>query len=123
MTTAAPPGPRIAERVQAVDMLRGLVMVIMAIDHTRDFVHSAAMKFPPEDLGRTTTAIFFTRWITHVCAPAFMFCAGLGAWLRLQRGGSMARAVPVPVDARALAGRPRADRGPLRVLLQRRLQP
>jgi uncharacterized membrane protein len=65
-------------------------MVIMTIDHTRDFVHSAAMNFPPEDLARTTPAIFFTRWITHFCAPAFMFCAGLGAWFRLERGGTVA---------------------------------
>jgi uncharacterized membrane protein len=65
-------------------------MVIMAVDHTRDIVHSAAMNFPPEDLGRTTAAIFLTRWITHFCAPAFMFCAGLGAALRLERGGSLA---------------------------------
>lgn len=77
-------------RVASVDMLRGLVMVIMALDHTRDFVHSAAMSFPPEDLERTTAAIFFTRWITHFCAPAFMFCAGLGACFRLERGGSLA---------------------------------
>jgi len=74
----------------SIDILRGLVMVIMAIDHTRDFVHSAAMNFPPEDLARTTPAIFFTRWITHFCAPAFMFCAGLGAWFRLDRGGTVA---------------------------------
>jgi uncharacterized membrane protein len=66
-------------------------MVIMAIDHTRDFVHSAAMSFPPEDLARTTPAIFLTRWITHLCAPTFMLCAGLGAWFRLQqRGGTLA---------------------------------
>jgi len=90
MTTAAPPGPRIAERVQAVDILRGLVMVIMALDHTRDYVDAAAMAFPPEDLMQTTPAIFFTRWITHVCAPVFMFSAGTSAYLRLQRGATRA---------------------------------
>jgi uncharacterized membrane protein len=77
-------------RVQSVDILRGLVMMLMAIDHTRDFVHSAAMSFSPEDLARTTPAIFLTRWITHFCAPAFMFCAGLGAWFWLERGGTKA---------------------------------
>jgi uncharacterized membrane protein len=77
-------------RITAVDLLRGLVMVIMAIDHTRDYVHHAAMAFQPEDLTRTTAAIFFTRWITHVCAPAFVFTAGLGAWFRLERRGSIA---------------------------------
>ena len=93
MTTAVAAGPRITERVQAVDILRGIVMVIMALDHTRDYVHAAAMAFPPEDLTRTTAAIFFTRWITHVCAPVFMFGAGLSACLRLERaaatGGSV----------------------------------
>ena len=78
-------------RRPSVDLLRGLVMIIMAIDHTRDFVHSGAMAFQPEDLARTTPIIFMTRWITHFCAPAFMFTAGLGAWLRLERDGSAAR--------------------------------
>jgi uncharacterized membrane protein len=77
-------------RRPSIDLLRGLVMIIMAIDHTRDFVHAGAMAFPPEDLTRTTAIIFMTRWITHFCAPAFMFTAGLGAWLRLERGGSRA---------------------------------
>ena len=76
-------------RVASVDLLRGVVIVIMAIDHTRDFVHWAAMNFQPEDLARTTAPIFFTRWITHFCAPVFMFCAGLGAWFRLDRGGTV----------------------------------
>jgi len=80
---------RSAPRLTSIDLLRGLVMVIMTIDHTRDFVHSAAMNFPPEDLARTTPAIFFTRWITHICAPAFMLCAGLGVALRLDRGGTV----------------------------------
>src|SRR5688572_7156427 len=65
-------------------------MVIMALDHTRDFVHAAAMSFQPEDLRQTTAAIFMTRWITHVCAPAFMFAAGAGAFLRLERGTTTA---------------------------------
>jgi uncharacterized membrane protein len=77
-------------RVAAVDLLRGLVMVLMAIDHTRDYVHSAAMAFPPEDLAQTTPAIFLTRWITHFCAPVFMFTAGLGAYFRLERGATKA---------------------------------
>ena len=74
------------KRLQQIDILRGGIMVIMALDHVRDFFHSAALQFPPENLARTTPAIFFTRWITHFCAPVFMFCAGLGAFLWMQRG-------------------------------------
>jgi uncharacterized membrane protein len=74
-------------RVPSVDVLRGLVMVIMALDHTRDFIHATAMVYRPDDLAHTTPAIFFTRWITHFCAPVFAFCAGLGAYLWLERRG------------------------------------
>jgi uncharacterized membrane protein len=74
-------------RIQSVDALRGAIMIIMAIDHIRDFVHNGAMSFSPTDLTRTTTAIFLTRWITHFCAPVFMFTAGIGAYLWMQRGG------------------------------------
>src|ERR1051326_9338472 len=66
-------------RVPAVDGLRGLVMIIMALDHTRDFFHSGAKLFQPEDLTRATAALFLTRWVTHICAPVFMFTAGRGA--------------------------------------------
>jgi uncharacterized membrane protein len=75
----------VTTRIQSVDALRGLIMIVMALDHTRDFFHSAAMQFQPEDLARTTAAIFFTRWITHFCAPVFMFTAGMGAFFWLQR--------------------------------------
>jgi uncharacterized membrane protein len=78
----------IQTRVQSIDILRGAIMIIMALDHTREFLHSGAMSFSPEDLSRTTAAIFFTRWITHFCAPVFMLTAGLGAFLRAQRRGS-----------------------------------
>jgi uncharacterized membrane protein len=79
-----PRSPRIASaRITSVDALRGLVMIIMALDHTRDFISASAQMFSPEDLTRTTTAIFLTRWITHFCAPTFMFTAGIGAFLSL----------------------------------------
>src|SRR6516164_1005760 len=77
-------------RLQALDAWRGLVMVIMALDHVRDFFHAAAMSFPPEDLARTTPILFFTRWVTHFCAPVFMFASGMGAFLWLQRDRSPA---------------------------------
>lgn len=62
-------------------------MIIMAIDHIRDFIHRGAMSSSPTDLGTTTAAVFFTRWITHFCAPVFMVTAGIGAYLWMQRGG------------------------------------
>jgi uncharacterized membrane protein len=75
-----------ARRVEAVDALRGAVMILMALDHVRDFIHHGAMSASPTDLATTTPALFFTRWVTHLCAPTFMFTAGLGAFLWWQRG-------------------------------------
>src|SRR5687768_6197519 len=79
---------RPTSRFTAIDALRGAIMVIMALDHTRDFFHAGAMTFSPEDLARTTPFLFFTRWITHICASVFLFTAGVGAFLRSQRPGT-----------------------------------
>ncbi|MEO8360030.1 MAG: heparan-alpha-glucosaminide N-acetyltransferase domain-containing protein [Vicinamibacteria bacterium] len=79
--------PANRSRLTSIDALRGLVMVIMALDHVRDFFHVGAMSFQPDDLTKTTAPLFFTRWITHICAPVFMFTTGIGAFLWAGRPG------------------------------------
>src|SRR5882724_7162728 len=71
-------------RLDSIDILRGLVMVIMAIDHVRDYFSNAPID--PMDVAHTWPALFFTRWITHFCAPVFVFLAGTGAYLYGSRG-------------------------------------
>lgn len=69
-------------RLESVDLLRGVIMIVMALDHTRDYF---AVPANPTDLATTSTALFFTRWITHVCAPGFFLLTGTGAYLSLRR--------------------------------------
>jgi uncharacterized membrane protein len=77
---AAPPARR---RLESVDTLRGVIMIIMAIDHVRDFF--GAPGADPTNLATTTVPLFFTRWITHFCAPVFFLLTGTGAYLALRR--------------------------------------
>lgn len=73
-------------RLASVDALRGIVMIVMALDHVRDFIHRGAMFQSPTDLATTTPLLFMTRWVTHFCAPVFMLTAGLGAHFYLRHG-------------------------------------
>ncbi|UAY53543.1 DUF1624 domain-containing protein [Ferruginibacter albus] len=68
-------------RVQSIDILRGIIMVIMALDHVRDYFHKTGMTNDPLNLSTTTPALFFTRWITHFCAPIFVFLSGTSIYL------------------------------------------
>jgi len=71
-------------RIHSLDILRGIVMVIMALDHTRDYFHITATTANPLDPASTNTALFFTRWITHFCAPVFVFLSGMSVYLSAQ---------------------------------------
>ena len=77
---------KIKERIYSVDLLRGIVMMIMLLDHTREFVHAGALTSDPTDPTTTTAAVFFTRWITHYCAPIFVFLSGISIYLQKASG-------------------------------------
>lgn len=74
--------PAKSARIESIDVLRGIVMVIMALDHVRDYFHQSG---DPLDLATTTPLLFFTRWITHFCAPVFVFLSGTSIYLQSLR--------------------------------------
>lgn len=79
---------QIRQRIYSVDFLRGVVMMIMLLDHTRDFVHHNALMSDPTDPMTTTVPLFFTRWITHYCAPTFVLLSGVSIYLQKMNGKS-----------------------------------
>lgn len=82
--------PAKSRRIESIDLLRGTIMIIMALDHVRDYFHAYSYIYDPTDLQHTSAAIFFTRWITHLCAPIFMFLAGISASLYGLKNGRKA---------------------------------
>lgn len=81
--TPAPDTPAATPRLESLDLLRGVIVVIMALDHTRDFF--GAIGADPTDLTTASTALFLTRWVTHICAPVFFLLTGTGAWFSGRR--------------------------------------
>lgn len=94
-------------RINSIDAVRGMVIIFMVLDHVRDLMHTKALVEDATNLATTTPALFMTRWITHLCAPTFVFLAGVSAYLSLHRSAD-------PVAARQFLGR----RGGWLVLLE-----
>ncbi|HTF19866.1 MAG TPA: heparan-alpha-glucosaminide N-acetyltransferase domain-containing protein [Chryseolinea sp.] len=86
MTTTIP-SIKVSSRIASIDIVRGLIMVIMALDHVREYFGSTP--FRAEDVTQTSVALFGTRWITHLCAPNFVFLSGISIFLYLQKKGSV----------------------------------
>lgn len=87
------------KRLYVIDLLRGLVIMLMALDHVRDYFHISGYGLNPLDPDATTPVLYATRWITHLCAPTFVFLSGVSIWLQADRGK------PKPTLARFLLTR------------------
>ncbi|REG91131.1 DUF1624 domain-containing protein [Flavobacterium aquicola] len=77
------------KRIHSIDIVRGIVMIIMALDHVRDLMHIDSITQSPTDFTTTTPILFFTRWITHLCAPIFVFLAGTSAYMSLKNNNNI----------------------------------
>lgn len=86
-TTRTQDTKKVNTRLQSIDVMRGLVMVIMALDHVREYWGPTPVR--PEDLTQASVILFFTRWVTHLCAPTFVFLSGLSVYLYQQKSGSL----------------------------------
>ena len=79
------------KRIYSIDFTRGLVMIIMALDHVRDMMHVNSINQSPTNLATTTPTLFFTRWITYLCAPTFVFLAGTSAYISFRKNNDVAQ--------------------------------
>ena len=77
------------KRIYSIDFTRGVVMIIMALDHVRDMMHVDSITQSPTNLSTTTPALFFTRWITYLCAPIFVFLAGTSAYISFKNNNNI----------------------------------
>lgn len=91
LSTVAP-GPSLSARIPSIDALRGLVILLMLVDHAREFFFIHAQVSDPMSVAETSPALFFTRLLAHLCAPVFVALTGLGAWLYGAKNGGAAAA-------------------------------